>query len=46
MATAREVAARFAATLNMDAHRGTKARVRADMLKAIREANDKEFPPA
>jgi enoyl-CoA hydratase len=44
MATAREVAARFAATLNMDAHRGTKARVRADMLKAIRDANDAEFP--
>jgi enoyl-CoA hydratase len=43
MATAREVAQRFTA-LNMEAHRGTKARVRADMLKAIREANDLEFP--
>jgi enoyl-CoA hydratase len=46
MATAREVAERFVSTLNMDAHRGTKARVRADMLKAIREANDAEFPAA
>jgi enoyl-CoA hydratase len=43
MAKAREVAQRFT-TLNMEAHRGTKARVRADMLKAIREANDLEFP--
>jgi enoyl-CoA hydratase len=45
MAKAREVAQRFTA-LNMDAHRGTKARVRADMLKAIRDANDLEFPVA
>ena len=43
MDTAREVATRFA-SLNMDAHRGTKARVREQMLNAIRAANDAEFP--
>ncbi len=41
---AREVATRFATTLNMDAHRGTKARVRAEALAAIRAATDAEFP--
>ena len=43
MDAAREVATRFT-SLNMDAHRGTKARVRQQMLKAIRDANDAEFP--
>jgi enoyl-CoA hydratase/carnithine racemase len=44
MKAARDVAARFASTLNLDAHRGTKERVRADMVKAIAAANDAEFP--
>ncbi|HUR77671.1 MAG TPA: crotonase/enoyl-CoA hydratase family protein [Acidimicrobiales bacterium] len=43
MNAAHEVATRFT-TLNMDAHRGTKARVREQMLGAIRAANDSEFP--
>ncbi|MBA2609498.1 MAG: crotonase/enoyl-CoA hydratase family protein [Actinobacteria bacterium] len=42
---ARDVATRFATTLNMDAHRGTKERVRAEALAAIRAATDAEFPP-
>lgn len=46
MKAAHEVATRFASTLNMEAHLGTKLRVRADALKAIREANDMEFPVA
>lgn len=41
--TAREVATRFT-TLNMDAHRGTKLRVREQMLNALRAANNSEFP--
>ncbi len=44
MKAAHEVATRFATTLNMDAHRGTKERVRADALAAIRSATDAEFP--
>lgn len=43
MDTAREVATRFT-TLNKDAHKGTKLRVREQMLNAIRAANDAEFP--
>jgi enoyl-CoA hydratase len=46
MTTAREVATRFATTLNMDAHRGTKERVRADALAAIKAATYAEFPKA
>jgi len=40
---AHEAATRFATTLNMDAHRGTKDRVRADALKAIKAATEAEF---
>lgn len=43
MPAAREAAERFAA-LNMNAHKITKERVRADMLAAIKAANDAEFP--
>jgi enoyl-CoA hydratase len=43
MTASREAATRFAA-LNMNAHQITKERVRGDMLKAIREATDAEFP--
>ena len=43
MSAAREVATRFTA-LNMNAHKITKERVRADMLAAIRAATDAEFP--
>ena len=45
MTAAREAATRFA-SLNMEAHKITKLRVREKMLAAIRDANDKEFPPA
>ena len=45
MATAREVATTFAG-LNMDAHLGTKLRVRADLLNALKAATDAEFPVA
>jgi enoyl-CoA hydratase len=41
---AREVATRFA-SLNIEAHRGTKLRTRAVALEAIRSATDAEFPP-
>jgi enoyl-CoA hydratase len=44
MKAAHEVATRFATTLNMDAHRGTKERVRADALAAIKAATYAEFP--
>ena len=40
---ARAVASTFAG-LNMDAHRGTKQRVRREVLAAISAANDAEFP--
>ncbi|MEY2467554.1 MAG: enoyl-CoA hydratase [Actinomycetota bacterium] len=43
MDAARAVATTFAG-LNMDAHLGTKLRVNADLLKALREATDAEFP--
>lgn len=43
MNAAREVAATFAG-LNMDAHRGTKERVRREVLAAITAATDAEFP--
>ncbi len=43
MQAAREVATRLA-TLNMEAHRGTKERVRADVLAAIKAATEAEFP--
>ena len=43
MNAARAVATTFAG-LNMDAHLGTKLRVNADLLKALREATDAEFP--
>ena len=44
MKAAHEVATRFATTLNLDAHRGTKERVRTDALAAIKAATDAEFP--
>ncbi len=43
MNAAREAATRFAA-LDANAHKITKERVRGNMLKAIREATDAEFP--
>lgn len=43
MDAAREVATRFT-TLDIAAHRGTKERVRGEMLAAVRAATDAEYP--